>query len=297
MKPAYVVITLLLFAIAGFKTNAQTIDAGKNVYSVNKVSQQQKIDSLLEKLNNWGLDNSGVLDVDAYERPYAHLGYISSGETGGWVNSLKNQLYQLGATVFWNEKKKLYELENNWHLIARRQFVAVYVDRTLYQSEKAPAEYFLKFSIRNTGKYPIGFNLSYPNNIFYANQWGKYSQPYRGEVDESRVIFKEEDLVSLKAKYKEGALKMIKSKGQLDYFVNVDGNTDNMVLADKNDFLIVTIDGQMKFTDGKETELITLEKSDDEQQRSIVFPLPVNTKFIAGKQVIFVNKVLTESKH
>jgi hypothetical protein len=296
MKLACVVITLLFFTIGGFNTNAQTIDARKNVISVNKVSQQ-RIDSLLEKLNNWVLDKSGVFDVDAYERPYAHQGYISSGETGGWISSLKNQLYQLGATVVWNENKKLYELENNRHLIARRQFVAVYIDKTLYQSEKAPGEHFLKFSIKNTGKRTIGFNLSHPNNIFYANQWGKYNQPYRGEIDESRVIFKQEDLVSLKAEYKEGALKMIKSNGQLDYFVNLDGNTDNMALADKNGFFIVTIDGQMKFTDGKEIELITLEKSDDEQQRSVVFPLPINAKFIAGKQMIFVNKVVTENTH
>ncbi|UIR57533.1 hypothetical protein LZQ00_06860 [Sphingobacterium sp. SRCM116780] len=251
-------------------------------------SKKQEINKLLQKLNSWSSEN-----LDSYERPFAYPNYVSSGETDGWVTSHKNQLYQLGATVIWNEKKKLYELETNQHLIARRQFVEVYIDKMLYQSEKVPVAYFLKFSIKNTGKQTIGFNLSHSNNIFYANQLGKHTQPYRAVVDERRIIFKREDLTSLITQYNNGTLKMIKPNEQQDYFINLDGDRNKMVLDDQNVFFIVTIDGQMKFTNGKDVALISLENEED-QVRAIVFPLPATAKSVPENQLLFINKVLND---
>jgi|GEM_PF-1338351 len=254
-----------------------------------KSIQQQKIDELLAKLNSWVLDTSGAFEADAYERPYAHPDYTSDGEIGGWVSACKRELYQLGATVVWNEKKKMYELETNQHLIARRSFAEVYVYKMLYQSAKAPNDYFLRFSVKNTGKRSMGFHLSHPNNIFYANQWGKYSQPYRGVVDESRLVFKQEDLSLLTRQYNEVALEMIKPDELMDYYINLEGSDDELVLDHEPGFLIVTIDGQMKFTNGKDVELISLENEADDV-RAIVFPLPAPTKSIPEKQWISIDK-------
>jgi hypothetical protein len=260
-----------------------------------KPIQQQKIDELLDKLNSWVLDKSGAFEADAYERPYAHPDHTSDGEIGGLVSACKSALYQLGATVVWNEKKKMYEFETNQHLIARRSFVEVYVDKMLYQSENAPNDYFLKFTIKNTGKQSLGFHLSHPNNIFYANQWGEYSQPYRGVVDESRMVFKQEDLSPLIRLYNEAALKMIKPDELMDYYINLKSSDDKLV-DHKTGFFIVTIDGQMKFTNGKDVELVSLESEVDEV-RAIVFPLPAPIKSIPERQWISIDKKIKENRY
>ena len=273
----------------------------REVYPVQKIQRtkptQQNIEKLLAKLNSWVANNVGANDVDAYERPYAHPNYISSGETNAWVNSLQRQIYQLGATIIWNEKKKIYELETNQHLIARSEFVEVYVAKTLYQSEKAPAEYFLKIIIKNTGKEMIGFNLSHQaNDIFFANQWGKYAKPFREEINERRIVLENKNLTPVIQQFKDGLLQTIKPNEQLDYYINVNDSNSKLILDDKTGFFIVTIDGQMKFTDGKTVELISMENQEDEV-RAIVFPMPANIETATEKRWIFLTKAINERGH
>lgn len=61
---------------------------------------------LVDHLNTWDKD-----ELDAFERPQAYPGFVTSGETNGWVGEHKSQLNELGASVSWNKEKMKYELE------------------------------------------------------------------------------------------------------------------------------------------------------------------------------------------
>lgn len=71
-----------------------------------EITWPKEVQALVDHLNTW--DNS---ELDAYERPQAYPGFATSGETNGWVREHKNQLKELGASVYWNKEKMKYELE------------------------------------------------------------------------------------------------------------------------------------------------------------------------------------------
>jgi hypothetical protein len=67
---------------------------------------ETEAERLLAELNSWPED-----ELDAYERPEEYPGFVSSGETGGWVLTHKELLKDEGVRVKWNAEKMQYEIK------------------------------------------------------------------------------------------------------------------------------------------------------------------------------------------
>jgi hypothetical protein len=65
-------------------------------------------DNVLKHLNDWDF-----VEMDAFECPADYSNFIVGGETNAHIEIYKQQLQDLGLSVRWDCKKKLYKIVPN----------------------------------------------------------------------------------------------------------------------------------------------------------------------------------------
>jgi hypothetical protein len=173
-------------------------------------------------------------------------------------------------------------------LIYKGTFVEVYVEKAIYHSLKYE-NFLMKFSIKNTSNNIIGIDLSNYWKVIYPNQWSISTKPYREVIDERQLIpDKIIDKTELLNNYKNNKLIYIKPNETLDYYRDWNGSGEKIELKNEDEYLIISVDGQLLLTDGKDLEHITLIDA-KETERVIVLSFPVLNETISENKLV-INK-------
>ncbi len=173
-------------------------------------------------------------------------------------------------------------------LIYKGTFVEVYVEKAIYHAPNYQ-NFLMKYTIKNKSNKIIGIDLSDYWKVFYPNQWGIYKKPYREVIDERQINpDKKVDKAALISKFKNNNLTFIQPNETLEYYRNWNGSGEKVALTNKDEYLIISIDGQLLLTDGNETEHITLIEA-KENERVIVLNFPITNKNIPENAFV-INK-------
>ena len=174
-----------------------------------------------------------------------------------------------------------------WKTIAQGSTVTVAVERALYERSAAP-RFFVRVRITNSGRTEVGADLRTYFEVFRPSQWSASPIEHREAIDERRMILPTFDATAsaaVIADFRSGALAKIRAGGALDYYDEFNASTraDVDSQARSMAWVIVTMDGQLKISDGTSAErLVPIEPA-----REVPVRAPVAWKEIpAGANVI-----------
>ncbi|MFH2144213.1 MAG: hypothetical protein ABIJ97_17430 [Bacteroidota bacterium] len=175
------------------------------------------------------------------------------------------------------------------HLVYKDKFIDISVEKVIYQSP-ASQNFILKFIIKNNHDKTIGIDLSDYWKVIYPNQWGIYNKPRREVIDEERII---PDTVINKElllkRFKSNSLSFIKPGETLEYYRDWNGSGEKIVLDNKDEYLIISVDGQMFLTDGSDCDHIAFSPNINEAYSDVVFSYPLTFRTVP-KNALIINK-------
>jgi hypothetical protein len=142
--------------------------------------------------------------------------------------------------------------------VAKTTQAELSIDRSLYTDASGDTACF-HFIVHNLSADTIGFSLDEFFQTVYENQWGFYDTTYRMIIDEMEMIYEAPDAKTKKAfreKFTSGKLIKIEAGGYYDYYSEFATKKYITQQADtlqpKWHYLIVSLKGQLLFTNGKE---------------------------------------------
>ena len=159
--------------------------------------------------------------------------------------------------------------------------VAVRIESDLYEKENHP-NYFIHVELRNQTPHEIGVDLSDKWMVFYPNQWGGSDLDYRTVIDERAIVPKRLDTRSrtrLIEAFKSKQLTVLPPSKSVDYFTNFNASGRKDIQAAKGKFILISIKGQLWFTDGSEVW-------DEQPGRDLAIEKPVTWKTIPGNAIV-----------
>ena len=184
--------------------------------------------------------------------------------------------------LLFNNYDKGSVMNNTKNLILKGHFVDIFVDKVIYHS-KITNNFLLKIIIKNTSEKTIGIDLSDYWKVLYPNQWGIYNKSYRDEINEIRITPDDNiDKKEVLFKYINGkGLRFIKQGESIEYYREWNGSGEKINLIDANKYLIISIDGQLLTTDGKDVENVVCKDIIE-----VVFSYPIKEKIIDNRSLI-----------
>ena len=142
--------------------------------------------------------------------------------------------------------------ESNWVDVIDK--VAVRIETVLYEKKGHP-NFFIHVELRNQTPYEIGVDLNDKWMVLYPNQWGGSDLDYRTVINERAMVPKELDR-QLRARlieaFKSTRLTVLPPGKSFDYYTNFNASGRKDIQAAKGKFILISIKGQMCFTDGSE---------------------------------------------
>ena len=146
----------------------------------------------------------------------------------------------------------------NWHTVRADDRISVSVERALYE-RPGQDPFLVKVRVTNHLNRRIGLALDYQHCI-YPNQWAFHSADKRGIIDEARMIpgpRSDQKRTELMKAFKRGGLTIIPPNQSVTFFQQFNGVTGLSARREverqskQGSCLIVSIDGQLFFTDGQ----------------------------------------------
>jgi pimeloyl-ACP methyl ester carboxylesterase len=180
------------------------------------------------------------------------------------------------------------KLAGVWIPVARGGLVTVSVERALYE-KPGSAHFFVCVRVTNEAPAEIGVDLRSAHEVFYPNQWGTAPRDHREVIDEGRLVLPPFDAAraaSVTGAYRAGALTRIPRGGALTYYVefNASGPRDVDAQVKSWPWLIVSMDGQLRATDGARAERVT--PPEDDGAREVAMRAPVVWKQVPPGAVV-----------
>jgi len=180
----------------------------------------------------------------------------------------------------------------NWTTIARSDHVRVDVERALYETT-GTNHFFVRVRVRNPSKADVGVDLRTYHQVFYPNQWGAAATEHRIEINERRLVVGPLDTATtaaILADYRAGSFTPIAAGTALEYFeeFNASSRADVDAQAGSNPYVIVTMDGQLRLSDGMVAERVR--PSIDDGSRDIAIHAPVAWKSIPDGAHVIVDR-------
>ena len=130
--------------------------------------------------------------------------------------------------------------------------VAIRVQPVLYEKKGHP-NFFIRVELQNQTSRDIGVDLSEKWMVVYPNQWGGSERNRRDVISERSLIPKKLD-AQLRARlidaFRSKRLTMLPPGKNVDYYTNFNASGRKDVEAAAGKFILVSIKGQLWFTDG-----------------------------------------------
>jgi hypothetical protein len=138
------------------------------------------------------------------------------------------------------------------------ELAKIEMERSLYDLP-GKDEFFVAFRITNLTDKPLGIDLSRYSSVLYPNQWGFSETLERRRIDERRIIPKAlsaDEQAKLFARFHAGELAMIEPRQVIVYYRDFNGPGRDQFVKDRilGTYVIISIDGQLRITDGKRVE-------------------------------------------
>jgi RNA polymerase sigma factor (sigma-70 family) len=173
--------------------------------------------------------------------------------------------------------------DGDWHPLTKNKFVAVHVERCLYEV-KGEKRFLMAVRLTNLTDVEIGVDLRGKQPGVYPNQWGVQDTQQREIIDEGRAVLTAPDQDQLRADFKAARLTALPAgKSTITYTeFNSSGRAD--VDRCKGKYLIVSMAGQVVATDGKTVETASCAWTDGigAAETDVVLPFPVTWKVAGG---------------
>ncbi|MBU1356973.1 MAG: hypothetical protein KJ620_10445 [Candidatus Edwardsbacteria bacterium] len=221
---------------------------------------------------------------------------------GQWTNNnyriIKSEELKPALNTLLNSKKWQKELTRSEkaffeeqidttseHLIYQGRLVEIFVEKAIYHSPTND-NFLMRFLIKNISAKLIGVDLTDFRKTIYPNQWGIYTKPYREVVDERAyapdTMINQAELLK---KFKDNSLTIMPPNETLEYYRDWNGGAEKVELKNREDYLIISVAGQLLFTNGADFEDARLLTA-AEKNRAVVFDYPINNKTIPEKSLI-----------
>jgi hypothetical protein len=145
--------------------------------------------------------------------------------------------------------------EGSWQRVARGEFADVEVERRLYERPDDD-RFFVRVRITNKTDRELGVELG-ESSVIYPNQWGVHPVDHRTIIDERRRDFRElsdEQKSQLLRAFGTEALFEIRPKQSITYLRAFEGANCRRQSAAETGYLIVSLDGRLLVTDGREID-------------------------------------------
>jgi hypothetical protein len=178
---------------------------------------------------------------------------------------------------------------DGWTTVASSGHVRVDVERALYETT-GTNHFFVRVRVTNTSQAEVGVDLRAYHQVFYPNQWGASPTEHRTVIDETRLVVGPLDTASaaaLLADDRAGSFTRIAAGTTLEYFdeFNASSRADVDAQTGSNPYVIVTMDGQLRLSDGTVAERVL--PSGDDGSREVAIHAPIAWKPIPpGARVI-----------
>ncbi len=178
---------------------------------------------------------------------------------------------------------------SDWTTVARGTGITVAIERALYGRQGSP-HFFVRVRMTNAGQTDVGVDLRKYHEVFYPNQWGASAIDHREVIDERRIVLPAFDApasAAVVADLHSGALTRILAGRSLDYYeeFNASSRADVDAQSNSTGWVIVTMDGQLKITDGTQAERLV----PDDTTREVAIRTPIVWKTIPPGAVVIVD--------
>ncbi len=187
------------------------------------------------------------------------------------------------------------EFGAEWHGLSDSHGVRIDVERRLYQI-KDSNRFYIHVRITNDNNTPVSVDLRDAHLNIYPNQWELMREPRRGPIDELRTLktsLGPERTQNLLQAHAQHALSEIPSHHALDFYRESYADLDDAGGFNDGCYLIVSLDGQMFFTDGHSCwqvnmdEMSSITKSEVLNRAEFVLPLPIALSPLPETAIIF----------
>lgn len=146
----------------------------------------------------------------------------------------------------------------NWHCVIADDRISISVERALYERH-GEDPFLVQVRVTNRTNQQLGLALDYDCGI-HPNQWGFHNAERRGIIDEERMIpgaRTDEKRNELIRAFVGGGLTIIPPNQSVTFFREINGvaglsgRREVERQSKQEKFLIVSIDGQLFYTDGR----------------------------------------------
>lgn len=149
-----------------------------------------------------------------------------------------------------------------WQRIETGSLVAIDAEDALYQATGSP-HFFVHLRLVNVSAQSIGVDLRAPWQTAYPNQWGRSATPTRTVIDERRANVRPLDPAARAALVSAlllHAITAIPPHGSMDYYAEFNASGRSDVDASAGPFVIVSLGGELRATDGTHVEQLPLDR-------------------------------------
>ncbi len=167
------------------------------------------------------------------------------------------------------------------------KMAVISIDKQLYVSDTSDF-FYIHVSIKNSSGNVLGIDLTSPQYLLFPNQWQFSDTIFRRVIDETQIIPDEVNAAratELAGKLKANKLTTILPAQTFDYYTEFNADMPGDDAQVNGAYLIVSIDGQMFFTDGTNMEHVKC-NGDLNVDRELALKCPLVWKKISDKQNI-----------
>ncbi|MFK7789612.1 MAG: hypothetical protein AB8C95_09010 [Phycisphaeraceae bacterium] len=182
----------------------------------------------------------------------------------------------------------------SWQLLSRSSLAEVFVERALYEREADPY-FYMQVRIENVSDKAIYVDLDDYGTAFHPNQWGVLETDHRTMINERRLrrpALDDARRQMIRQACQSGTLTEIAAGSSLTYFHHFNNRRPGRfeIYEDRvegEQWLYVSIDGYLEFTDGQAVEQTGLAREAKPVESSdVIFAAPLVWKDIPRDALI-----------
>jgi hypothetical protein len=183
-----------------------------------------------------------------------------------------------------------------WATVASGAGLTVATERVLYERPGFP-HFFVHVRVTNQTNRDVAIDLRERFKVFYPNQWAGSRVDHREVVDETRNApdpFDAAAKASTVTAFRAGQLTSVRAGTSFNYFIDFNASTRADVERSASRYLIVVMDGQLRWSDGgmagrvEPDEWTTRDTRLTRDPREVAITTPVTWRQIpGGAHVIF----------
>ena len=182
-----------------------------------------------------------------------------------------------------------------WHRVRTGALARVDVERALYELDGLD-HLLIRVRVTNLRDDPIGIDVSDYWRFIRPNQVGGLDRPERGVIDESRTMPSAQEMIdggsaALRDAFAAGRLVEIPADGARDVYVDFNGGGREIVDTRAAPYVFVSLDGELRVTNGRAAEQITLEwgggerRPDDDLDSDLILETPVRWRTVPAHAI------------